>query len=92
MDHMKNLFKHLTMLDIEILLALKPWHCLDNANQIQSNTKLASIHQGNNIFQMICSTVLSDGNEFQRKDVIEKWILVAKECLGKFSDFNELTI
>ena len=73
------------MLDIEILLALKPWHCLDRKNQIQLNSKLASIHHGNNIFQMICSTVLSNGSEFIRKDVIEKWILVAQECLGLFS-------
>ena len=74
------------MLDIEILLALKPWHCFDRKNEINSNTKLASIHHGNNIYQMICSTVLSDGSEFMRKDVIEKWILVAQECLGSFSN------
>ena len=83
---MKNQYKHLTMLDIEILLALKPWHCFDRKNEINSNTKLASIHHGNNIYQMICSTVLSGGSEFMRKDVIEKWILVAQECLGSFSN------
>ena len=83
---MKTQYKHLTMLDIEILLALKPWHCLDRKNQIKLNSKLASIHHGNNIFQMICSTVLSSGSEFMRKDVIEKWILVAQECLGLFSN------
>ena len=90
---MKTRHKHLTMLDIEILSALKPWHCFDRKNEINSNTKLASIHHGNNIFQMICSTVLSSGGELKRKDVIEKWILVAQECLGSFSNWkNSLKI